>query len=115
VSPRSKTFLRVVGYTFVGIAIFGFALEVALKVLGGKSLETYRSGTMIEWSYGAALVTIITLAFAGIVAVMVRVGRSVLEHREFKRLARAHGGSSIGEGGGTLSSPNKSLERSRGR
>ena len=104
-----------VGYTFVGVAIFGFALEVALKVLDGKSLETYRSGTMIEWTYAAALVAIIALAFAAIVAVVVRVGRSVMERREFKRLARVHGGSAIGEASDTLSSPNKSLERTRDR
>jgi hypothetical protein len=45
---------------------------------------------------------------------MVRVGRSVMERREFKRLARAHGGLSLSEGSGNLSSPNKSLERTRG-
>ena len=111
--PRTKVVFRAIGYTFVGVAIVGFALEVTLKVLEGKSLERYRSGTMIEWSYGAALVAILALASAAIVAVMVRVGRSVMERREFKRLARAHGALSLNESSDTLSSPNKSLERTR--
>ncbi len=112
---RRKLILRVVGFTFVVVAVLGFALEVALKVLGGKSLETYLSGTMIEWSYGAALVTIIALALAALVAGLVRVGHFVMERREIKRLAQQHGVPSIAPNGGDPLSPDKSLDRTRGK
>ena len=112
---RGKVVLQAVGYTLVGLTFLGFALKVTLKVLDGKSLETYRSAKMIQWSYGAALVAIIALVLAAIVAAIMRVGRSMIESREVKRLAQTHGGSPIAEVGDTMPSPNKSLERTRDR
>jgi hypothetical protein len=50
-----KVVLRAVGYTLVGLAILAFVLYLVSKVMAGQSTETYYSGTMIRWSYGAAL------------------------------------------------------------
>ena len=85
---RRKVFFQVVGFTLVGIAILGFGLRLVSKVRDGHALETYRSGTLIEWSYGAALVAFAVLAVALIVGGAMRVAAVVMERREIKRLAR---------------------------
>jgi hypothetical protein len=90
VPPRSKIIFRVAGFSLGAIAILGFALELILKVRDGHSLETYRSGNLVEWSYGAALVTLIVLAATALVAGLVRVAGRMRERRERRRLVEAN-------------------------
>jgi hypothetical protein len=90
VSPRSKTIFRVAGFSLGATAILGFALELILKVRDGHSLETYRSGNLVEWSYGAALVTLIVLGAAALVAGLVRVAGWMRARRELKRLVETN-------------------------
>jgi hypothetical protein len=90
VSPRSKAIFRAAGYSLVAIAILSFALRLILKVREGHSLDTYRSGTLVEWSYGAALVTLIVLMAAGLAAGLVRVAGWMRERRELRRLVEAN-------------------------
>jgi len=89
VALRRKVFFRVVGLTLVGIGLMGFGLRLISKVRDGHALETYRSGTLIEWSYGAALVTFAVLGVAAIVGGAIRIAGVVMERREIKRLARS--------------------------
>jgi hypothetical protein len=86
---RSKVYFRVVGFTLVGIGLLGFGLRLISKVRDGHALETYRSGTMIEWSYGAALVAFAVLGVAAIIGGAMRIAGIVMERREIKRLARS--------------------------
>jgi hypothetical protein len=88
---RSKVVFRAVGYALVAIAILGFTLRLISKVATGHSLETYRSGTLVQWSYGAALVALVVLAFAVIVALSIRGISWLRTRRELNRLAQAHG------------------------
>ena len=88
---RRKLVFRAVGWTLVAIAILGFALQLISKVAAGQSLETYRSGTLVQWSYGAALTALAVLVGAIIVAMSIRCISWFRTRRELSRLAQAHG------------------------
>jgi hypothetical protein len=87
VSPRGKLALRIIGFALGAMAFLAFVLRLILKVREGRSLETYRSGTLIEWSYGSALVTLIVLGAAALIAGLWRAVHSYRERRELSRLA----------------------------
>jgi hypothetical protein len=89
---RGKLVVRTIGYTLVGLAILNFAAFLVLKVMDGQSLETYHSGTMVRWSYGAALATFVALACAAVVAGLIRFASWFRTRRELARLAQIHGG-----------------------
>jgi hypothetical protein len=110
---RDKVVLRTVGYILSGLAILTFAAYVVSKVLAGESAETYHSGTMVRWSYGAALATFVALAFAAAVAGIVRFASWFRIRREITRLAKARDSAGPNQGGGGSASPDTSLERTR--
>ena len=85
---RGKVVVRAVGYTLVGLAILAFGSRLVLKVMDGQSLETYYSGTLVRWSYGAALVALIALACAALVAGGIRLASWLRTRRELARLAQ---------------------------
>lgn len=65
--------LRVAGYVLVALGIAGFALRVLLEVLSGNSLGTYRSGTLVQWTYSGALIVLIVMALLGIVGLIAKL------------------------------------------
>ena len=65
--------LRVIGYVFVGLAIVGFAVRVLFEVLSGNSLGTYRSVTLVQWTYSGALIVLIMVALVGIVGLVAKL------------------------------------------
>ena len=85
---RGKVVVRAVGYTLVGLAILAFGSRLVLKVMDGQSLETYYSGTLVRWSYGAALVALIALACAALVAGGILLASWLRTRRELARLAQ---------------------------
>lgn len=95
---REKVVIRAVGYTLVAVAILTFAAYLILKVQAGQSTETYHSGTMVRWSYGAALATFVALGFAAAIAGAIRFVSWFRIRRELSRLARVNnkGGSNHG-------------------
>jgi hypothetical protein len=113
VALREKVVLRAVGYTLVALSILTFALYLVLKVMSGQSTEAYYSGTMVRWSYGAALATFAALAFAAAVAGIMRFALWFRIHREITRLAKARGNAGSNHGSSSPTSPNKSFERTR--
>ena len=66
-TARINKRLRVTGYVVVGLALAGFALRVLFKVVSGDSLETYRSATLVQWTYGGALIVLAILAIFGLI------------------------------------------------
>jgi hypothetical protein len=98
VALRRKVFFRAVGLTLAGIAILGFALRLVLKVTSGNSLETYRSGKLVQWSYGAALTALVVLVGAVLVALAIRGISWLRTRREIHRLAQAHAKPSPNQG-----------------
>jgi len=115
VTLRDKVILRAVGYTLVGLSMLAFAAFLVLKVMGGHSLEVYRSGTMVRWSYGAALTTFVALACAAVLAGVIRFVSWFRTRRELARLAQVHGGRAPIKSSRQATSPNTSLERTRER
>jgi len=91
VALRQNVVFRAVGYALAAIAILGFTLRLILKVATGHSLETYRSGTLVQWSYGAALAALVVLACAAVVALSIRGISWFRTRRELNRLAQANG------------------------
>ena len=90
-APRRKLVFRAVGGTLVAIAILGLVLRLISKVAAGQSLDTYRSGTLVQWTYGAALTALAVLVGAVIVALSIRCISWFRTRRELSRLAQAHG------------------------
>ena len=86
---RDKVVFRAVGYTLVGLGILAFAVYLLSKVMAGQSAETYHSGTMVRWSYGAAFGTCVALAFAAAMAGIIRFASWFRIRREISRLAKA--------------------------
>ena len=87
---HGKVVVRAVGYALVGLAILAFGSRLVLKVMDGQSLDAYYSGTLVRWSYGAALVALIALACAALVAGGIRLVLWFRTRRELARLAQAH-------------------------
>ena len=71
-SLRENRAFRTIGYVLFALAILGFTLHVVFKVLTGDSLEPYRSGTLVQWTYGGALVVLLIVALLGIYWVAAR-------------------------------------------
>jgi hypothetical protein len=115
VALRNKVVLRTVGYTLAAVAVLTFAAYVVLKVQAGQSADTYYSGTMKRWNYGAALAGLVALAVAAAVAWIARFASWFRTNREIRRLAKDR--STVGANNGHLesTSPNTSLERTRER
>ena len=88
---RHKVVLHAVGYTLVVLALIAFSLRLILKVNSGQALETYRSGTQVQWSYGGALAALVALGVAVVVALAVRGFVWLRARREIRRLSYAHG------------------------
>ena len=78
-SLRESKVFRAVGYSCFALAIAGFALHVLHKVLTGNAHETYRSGTLIQWTYGGALIVLIIMALLGIYWVGAKAYRKWLQ------------------------------------
>jgi hypothetical protein len=115
VTLRNRGVFRVAGYTLVGIALVAFASRVAWMALNGYSLNTFHSGRMIQWTFGAAFIALAALVFAGIVAGVVRVASWLKWRYEFTKFERAHRRINHSSMPRDASSPNKSLERTRER
>jgi hypothetical protein len=98
VALRDKVVLRAVGYTLVALSILAFAAYLVLKVVEGQALETYHSGSLVRWNYGAALAAFVALACAAAIAGVIRFVSWFKVRRELSRLARdnSEGGSGHG-------------------
>jgi hypothetical protein len=70
---RDHKVVGIIGYFLVGLSLLSFAARVTFKVATGHSLETYYSGTMIQWTYGAAFITLVVGVLAVVVAEEMRL------------------------------------------
>jgi hypothetical protein len=107
--------LRAVGYTLAAVAVLTFSAYLVLKAQAGQSAETYYSGTMKRWSYGAALAGLAALAVAAAAAWILRLASRFRTQREIRRLAEGRSTVGSNESNRESMSPNKSLERTRER
>jgi hypothetical protein len=88
VALRGKVILGVVGFGLAGVGFLAASLYVLSKVMNGQGLDTYPSGKLIGWNYGAAFVGILALGAAALVAGAIRLAHWWREEREFARLAQ---------------------------
>jgi len=61
-SFRDHRVLYVIGYTLSGLAVASFCLNVIFKVWSGHPLDTYHSVTLVQWTYGGALIVLVLAA-----------------------------------------------------
>jgi len=113
VALRNRVVLRAVGYTLAAVAVLTFAAYLVLKVQAGQSADTYYSGTMKRWNYGAALAGLAALALAAAAAWIVRFASWFRTNREIRRVAKNRSAVGPNEGRRESSSPNTSFERTR--
>ncbi len=112
---RDKKFFRAVGYALAGTTMLAFAVYLVLKVKAGQSADTYHSGTMIRWSYGAALGAFGAFALAAAAAWLIRFASWFRFQRELKRVANTRGSAGSIQGSLGSSSPNTSCMDSPGK
>lgn len=69
----SKNWFPIAGFTLIGLAVASFAVEVSERVVSGRGLDTYFSGTGVKWNYIAALVMLVVAVVSMVVAVGLRL------------------------------------------
>jgi hypothetical protein len=83
----SRKFIAL-GCGLSGLGLFALAFRVFEKVHTGHSLETYYSGSLIQWTYGGAFVLILLLVLSAFVGVIIRIIFSFRERRELLRIEK---------------------------
>jgi hypothetical protein len=66
VAFRDHKVFGTVGYALIGLSVVSFGAFATLKVFTRHSLQTYYSGTLIQWTYGGAFVAIVVGVLAAL-------------------------------------------------
>jgi len=70
---QNKVF-RIIGFVLITLMVAGFGLRLVDEVLlRGNWLGTYRSGSLVQWTYSSALIVLVVASLIGLVAVTLRV------------------------------------------
>ncbi len=62
-----------IGIFLMGLSILSFVALVMLKVTTGHSLDTYYSASLVQWTYGGAMVTLVVGFLVFVVAGVLRL------------------------------------------